>query len=1247
MRSNSKIIIALAAQLAYVVLFVLLHHKVGAASTALVMIPLAIAAWLFGARIGVLIGLLDILLNLVLFGIFDRSAVGDLMARGAAFGFVLLPFMGAVIGQLSDLSKRVHKELAQRQASEAKARASEASYRALVENADAAISTVNEHGIFLFMNAIAAQRLGGCQTDLIGKTMWELFPPQVAEAQMGMVRQAINSGQRLVGDSETSLQGQPIWFRSSIQPLPAIAGQPRAALIIATDISEIKQANKALARRDRLLQSVARCAALLLEMPNLSQAMQGALEILGEATGVDRVYLFENHDHPQSHVLVASQRYEWAREGVSVQIDNPDLQNMSYEHQFRRWYDLLANREAVQGLVRDAPQTERGVLEAQGILSLLVVPIFIEDRFWGFIGFDDCHIERVWSDNDSSILAAAADMIGSAIAHEKTEQALLRRQRQDEAVSRLATQVAGMTELQTLLQTLADESRALTGAEMSAIVQLDAESKEICELTASGAPAEMASHDFTISHANGLLARIAAGQEVITERVSAEDDFRGYPDWHPPLYALIGLPIRYGGQNLGLMLLAHTRPDAPFNEEQTDLARLLSQLAAVAINSARQFERLNKAISFQRKILDTAATAVFTVDAQKQISSINEAFCEITGYTRDEVLGKPCTILCASAYSAESCILHDAAQQGKAQHLEREIEAKDGRHLSILKNVDRLCDEKGRVIGGIESFVDVTALIEARRAAEAANRAKSEFLANMSHEIRTPMNGIIGMADLLADTSLASEQREYLGAIQTSADALLALLNDILDLSKIEAGRLVLEQVDFDLVALVENMAQVLAVRAESKRLELVTRLRPDLPRHLRGDPMRLRQVLFNLVGNAIKFTEQGEVVINIEASEGGPGQVLIHGSVSDTGIGIPPEKLTVIFDRFQQAEGFTTRKYGGSGLGLAISKQLVQMMGGSIWVESQLGKGSVFHFTARLTLAQTLAAQPADAPQALCGLRALVVDDNAANRAILCQNLRHWQMHAEEASGGQEALDILQAAAKRGVRYDFVLLDVAMPGMDGLEVLRRLRDDPQLSALKVIMLSSLQHQELRNMMKREQVATYLTKPLRREELLRALGAPSRQPAPSAPEAKPAPADSGAHILLVEDNAINQRIATLMLQKTGCRVQVASSGALALAALRERDFDLVFMDVQMPEMDGLEATRLIRAEARWAELPIIAMTAYAMKGDRERCLESGMNDYITKPVRKEDLLAALERWLKPPEEHKINNKQEVEYVIAS
>ncbi len=601
------------------------------------------------------------------------------------------------------------------------------------------------------------------------------------------------------------------------------------------------------------------------------------------------------------------------------------------------------------------------------------------------------------------------------------------------------------------------------------------------------------------------------------------------------------------------------------------------------------------------------------------------------------------------------------------QNVEDSIIIGKGHKIHVLRNTAHLHDNSGNINGTIITLEDISNVIEIKdelkqiqreradiieelestnmqletaieRAnqmafeAQLANMAKSEFLANMSHEIRTPMNGIIGLTDLLFDTKLTQEQHQFLTMLKNSAAQLLALLNDILDFSKIESGQLDLESIDFNLHDVVENVSDVIIQKVEAKQLELNIFIHNDVPQYVTGDPARLRQILVNLVGNAIKFTEKGEITIDVKLHEKQDNKAVLHFAVADTGIGIPANRRKAIFKSFTQADSSTTRKYGGTGLGLTISRQLVNMMDGIIWVESEVGKGSTFQFHITLPIAHPPELKNQVPLKELKNLDVIAVDDNETNRLILTELLKKYECSFQVFSNPHDVLRQLDIQNK----CDLIISDFKMPTLNGDELIRAIRKKEQYRKTPIILLTSVgKNKELKELEKDRHTWT-VPKPVKRSKFLEmiyvAIGKQAKQEVTQSKTIndhvenlkKIAPEVT---ILLVEDNLINQRVTTALLKKTAIPVDIAGDGEIAFKAVREKRYDLVLMDVQMPNMDGFTATQKIRKELNMTDIPIIAMTARAMKGDKEKCLAAGMNDYLSKPIESNELFRVLHKWL--------------------
>ncbi|MEA2312840.1 MAG: hypothetical protein QOE28_2808, partial [Solirubrobacteraceae bacterium] len=682
--------------------------------------------------------------------------------------------------------------------------------------------------------------------------------------------------------------------------------------------------------------------------------------------------------------------------------------------------------------------------------------------------------------------------------------------------------------------------------------------------------------------------------------------------------------------------LADGRLDARVPEsgagEIAMLGGAFNTMAAALADRERELVIANESL---QGILDHAATSIAVKDLDGRYVRVNRTWLEVTGIAAESgAVGRSD----ADLFGAE------LATPSRAQDLEviRTGEVSAEERDVVMHGVPRswnvvkfpLLDGAGHATALASMATDITEYRAAIAAAQEASRSKSEFLANMSHEIRTPLNGVIGMTELLLGTDLSAEQREYARTAVTSGEALLEVINDILDFSKIEAGRMELDHHDFDLREAIEDTCEMLAPQAHGKGLELLLWIDEGVPASVRGDRGRVRQVLTNLVSNAIKFTAAGEVAVRMRMQGGA-----LHVEVSDTGVGIAPEKLEQVFESFSQEDTSTTRRYGGTGLGLAISRQLVEIMGGELGAISELGTGSTFHFTIALEAsagAVRARRDPLGVPE---GLKALVVDDNATNRQIVEAYVAAHGVRVEQAASGADALATLHAAARAGEPFELVVLDFRMPDMDGIQLAQAIRSAPSLRSAHLVMLTS--SGDRRSDARAAGVEALLTKPVRRARLLEAVAEalgtdrPAKpgerlQPREIAPVAAAAPDGTGPRVLVADDNPVNRLVMTGMLAGRGLAVEHAEDGREAIVRLREGDFAAVFMDCQMPELDGYAATAAIRAaeaETGAARMPIVAMTAHAMAGDRERCLEAGMDDYLSKPLRADELDRVLDRWV--------------------
>ena len=708
-----------------------------------------------------------------------------------------------------------------------------------------------------------------------------------------------------------------------------------------------------------------------------------------------------------------------------------------------------------------------------------------------------------------------------------------------------------------------------------------------------------------------------------------------------PLKEALELARRVAGGDM--CAHGHARyPDEP-GQLLDALDTMSASLAAMLAERDSAARSLRSAKELTERLIDSANLIVVGLDRGGRVQLFNRTASLVTGYAAPAVMHQVWRTL--PLFDAADASHWPADDGWDAVRLvdEQQITTAAGARRCIAWQTTVLGEQGGEI--ALMSFgVDVTeqraaldATVKAQEMAEAATRSKSEFLATMSHEIRTPMNAVIGMTRLALNTELDARQRNYLEKADRAAHGLLGIINDILDFSKIEAGKLRFEQRPMALRQTLDHLAAMTVFRAQEKGLELLFDVAPDVPLEMTGDPLRLGQVLLNLVNNAIKFTERGEIIVAIHTLDSADGQVHLQFEVRDTGIGITPEQATRLFSAFSQADASTTRTHGGTGLGLAISRKLVEMMDGRLWLDSAHCGGSRFCFSARFGRHAHMAPAPAPARE-LAALKVLVVDDNAAAREIMQGILQSMQMRAVSALSAQGAIAELESAERGGDPYQLVLMDWMMPTMDGLAAIRAIRANPAISnTLAIIMVTAYSREDLLEQAADLPRLGVLDKPVTPSSVLDAIASGLYQDSAPLPRALPQKrlaaalhALRGATVLLVEDNEVNQELAVDILTGLGMKVQVAGNGKIALEMVEREPFDVVLMDCQMPVMDGFEATRRLRAQARFASLPVLAMTANAMSGDRERCLEAGMNEHISKPINQEALAITLAQWLAPP-----------------
>ncbi len=854
--------------------------------------------------------------------------------------------------------------------------------------------------------------------------------------------------------------------------------------------------------------------------------------------------------------------------------------------------------------------------------SAIFQPLVVGGRSKGAISVQNLDREHAFSESDQRLLATIAGSLGVALENAQLIQETRQRVSELATVNSVGQALAAQLELAALIELVGERVRETFAADIAYVALHDEDTGQIDFVYYfEGGERQPQS---PIQYGEGFTSQILEAREPLL--FNREEEYEGLTRLGTPAKSYLGVPIFAGDKAIGVLSVQSIREEGRFDEPDARLLATIASNVGVAIQNARLFAEIERQREHFESLVEISPVAVVVMDADQRVTGWNPAAAELFGYTAEEAVGRPVDDLVLSEDTREEGreVTREALTTGRAHRITRRWR-RDGTAINVdLMLVPLLVDDAR--VGFLGTYHDITELQRAREEAEAATQAKSAFLATMSHEIRTPMNAVIGMTGLLLGTALTPEQRDFAEVVRSSGDALLHVIDDILDYSKIEAGKLDLERAPFDLRECVEGALDIVAPRASQKEIELGCLIDDGVPLGIVGDAARLRQVLLNLLSNAVKFTEKGEVVVQVGAEPAGKGSHRVRLAVRDTGIGIPQDRMDRLFTSFSQVDASTTRRYGGTGLGLAISKRLVELMGGTMSVDSEEGTGSTFRIDLKVEETEVPARIDDGVPR-LAGKKLLVVDDNATNREIVIRQARAWGMEPVAVEGPLAALELITA----GESFDVAVLDMLMPDMDGLALAHEIRHHRAARDLPLILLTSVGR--LPQTGAAAEFNAQLAKPIKASQLYNTLVAVLAQRADEPRVAQPAAVDGGEpavssslRILLAEDNAVNQKVALALLHRLGYGADVAWNGLEALAALERRRYDVVLMDVQMPELDGLDASR--RICERWppeARPRIIAMTANALLEDREACFAAGMDDYLAKPVRPDELAAALSR----------------------
>jgi PAS domain S-box-containing protein len=1025
-------------------------------------------------------------------------------------------------------------------------------------------------------------------------------------------------------------------WSKSVLFVPLIAG---GKAIGAISLQNVDREHAFSQSDEQLLTTLAGSLSVALENARLVQETRQRNAELGLINSVQEAIAGELDPHAIYDAVGDRIRDVFDAQVVSIATLDDATGVVHYPYLIERGERLHAEARPLAGFAKHVLETRRPLLIAENLdveterygssivagerpKSILFVPLVAGGRATGVISLQNIDREHAFDDSDQRLLTTVAGSVSVALENAHLVHQTRQRVSELATVNSVGQALATQLELAALIELVGERVRETFAADIAYVALHDKSAGRID--FAYYYEAGERRPEPSLAYGDGLTSQILVAREPLL--LNRQEQYEELPSVGTPSKSYLGVPIFAGDNAIGVISVQNIEEEGRFGEADVRLLATIAANVGVAIQNARLFSEVERQRQHLESLVENSPVAVIVMNAEECVTGWNPAAAELFGYTAQEALGRPVDDLVFGDDVRDEGreITREALTNGRAHRITRR-RRKDGTAFDVeLMLVPLLIDAEG--VGFLGIYHDISELQRAREEAEAATQAKSAFLATMSHEIRTPMNAVIGMTGLLLGTDLTAEQRDFAEVVRSSGDALLHVIDDILDYSKIEAGKLELERAPFDLRECVEGALDIVAPRASQKEIELGCLIDDGVPLGIVGDVARLRQVLLNLLSNAVKFTEEGEVVVHVSAEPTPAASHLLRLSVRDTGIGIPRDRMNRLFTSFSQVDASTTRRYGGTGLGLAISKRLVELMNGTLSVESEEGQGSTF----RIELTVKDADVPArtamdDGLPELAGKRLLVVDDNATNREIVIRQARSWGMEPVAVEHPSSALALIEA----GEAFDVAVLDMLMPEMDGVVLAREIRRRREARALPLILLTSVGR--LPEARAAAEFAAQLAKPIKASQLYNALlGVLARtveEPRPTEPPAGDTAASSSPlRILLAEDNAVNQKVALALLKQFGYRAEVAWNGLEVLEALERRRYDVVLMDIQMPELDGLDATR--RICARWpadARPWIIAMTANALLEDREACFDAGMDDYVAKPIHPDELAAALDR----------------------